>query len=295
MINYLLLISSAILGMLKNIYTKKVKNKANTLYDIAKSNVFSYAVAFLTVFTFYAVKNGVYFKGPLIISALYALFTLFSQISIFLAMDCGPLAISTLFFSCGFIIPTLYGSIRYNEKISILQILGLLLILISFVLSTNNSDGKRLSVKWLIFALSGLIFSGLVGVCQKIFVKEYSDYSQESFLCLAFIIVILLSCILFTAFAIGNRKNNNEESEKTIGIKRFVFSSVILGVLIGLVNKVNTFISGVFVSAISFPIINGGTIVLTALVSSIVLKERLSVKQKIGIILGFVAIIIIAI
>lgn len=292
MINYILLASSVLLGSFKNIFTKKVKNKSNDFFGVSKANLFLFAIAFLVVYIFYFIKNGFVINAPILISFCYAIFTLLAQISLFVAVGSGPVAVSSLFYSCGFILPTIYGIIAYNEQVNVLQIIGISLILVSFVLATQFTGKGKLNFKWLLSALGGLIFSGLVGICQKIFVKEYTTYSLDGFLCLSFLIMIFLSAIMLGVCVAFNKKKPKPTKEKNLKI--FVISSLVLGVIIGLANKLNTYLSGVFISAVSFPTINGGTIIFTALMSAVLLKEKLSVKQWIGIIIGFLAILLIA-
>lgn len=62
----------------------------------------------------------------------------------------------------------------------------------------------------------------------------------------------------------------------------------------GLANKLNTYIAGGFPSVKTFPIVNGGRILLTTILCTLLFKEKTNLKQKVGIIIGFIAIILIA-
>ena len=63
----------------------------------------------------------------------------------------------------------------------------------------------------------------------------------------------------------------------------------------GLVNKTNTYLSGVLPSVIVFPVINGGVILATTIVSRFIFKEKLSLLQKAGLAVGALGIVCIAI
>ena len=56
-------------------------------------------------------------------------------------------------------------------------------------------------------------------------------------------------------------------------------------------NKLNLYLSGVMDSAVFFPLVNGGGLVLTVVTALFVFKERLTVKQWIGVVVGIVAVI----
>lgn len=87
-----------------------------------------------------------------------------------------------------------------------------------------------------------------------------------------------------TALKDRNGKSNfNVKSRDSIG-------ATITGVVIGAVNIINLYISGAINSVIFFPVVNGGVIVLSGLAAIIFFREKLSVKQTIGLILGIAAI-----
>ena len=59
-------------------------------------------------------------------------------------------------------------------------------------------------------------------------------------------------------------------------------------------NKLNLYLSGVLDSAVFFPIVNGGGLVLTTFASSVLFKEKLNTKQWIGLIVGIVSVLFLA-
>lgn len=67
------------------------------------------------------------------------------------AVELGSVAISSLFYSCGFIIPTVWGCIYFREGINALHIIGIVLIIISFMVSVEKKEdrltGKELQIK----------------------------------------------------------------------------------------------------------------------------------------------------
>ena len=83
------------------------------------------------------------------------------------AVETGSVSVSSLFYSCGFIIPTIWENVYYKEGMNLLHIFGILFIFASFVLSSRLKKDKGFKVVWLA-ALGGTLFSGLVGVAQKL-------------------------------------------------------------------------------------------------------------------------------
>ena len=56
-------------------------------------------------------------------------------------------------------------------------------------------------------------------------------------------------------------------------------------------NKFNLFLSGALPTAIFFPIYNVGILILTTLSAIVIFKEKLSLKQWIGVAIGIISVI----
>ena len=63
------------------------------------------------------------------------------------------------------------------------------------------------------------------------------------------------------------------------------------GVCVAVNNKLNLYLSGVMDSAVFFPIVNGGGLVLTTLAAVLLFKEKLSTKQWIGVVIGIASVV----
>ena len=292
---YFLLVISVFLGTTKSILSKTVKSPNERAHRTLFSNAVMFTVAFIVVTligmrSFDSIQNV-----PFFLSLGYAICTVGGQVALMQAVSMGSVSISSLFYSCGFLLPTLFGTIYYTENFHFLQGIGIFLIVIAFLLSIEKSD-KKFSVKWLIYALLGLFFSGMVGIIQKLFVKEYQEVSLDIFLSVSFAFMIFLSGMLYAILLIYAKKKASDTSlEKSKTAGKTWIALIVLGGTIGLANKLNTYLTGVLPSVVSFPVINGGTIFLTSIVSMSLFKEKLSVKQKVAIVIGIVAILCIGI
>ncbi len=298
LMDYLLLTLSVFTGSSKSLITKYVKNGAKGMSKTMTVNIISFFFGVLALL-FFALPSmlNVGFSVPVPLALLYAVCTFGSQFALIQAVEYGSVAISSLFYSCGFVIPTVWGAVRYNENINALYIVGFVIILISFCLSVDKVKGEKFNIKWLIFALMGTVFSGLIGVTQKLFTNEYGEYSLDQFLFLSFIFIVILSVIFLLLSLLYKKKKQDEFNvAKEIKIdKRIIVFSIILGLILGGHNKLCTYLSGVLESFIMFPVCNGGVIFLTAVLSSLIYKEKLSKRQVVAVVLGVVAIGIIAV
>lgn len=214
----------------------------------------------------------------------------FIQTAVYLsAVKCGPLSFTSIVTAFSTVIPVLAGSVVWGEKIKSLQIAGIVLMAISIVLSVlKNEKDKGFSKKWFLFAIILFLVTGSIGVMQK--VHQKSDYAVESgsFLITAFICAFVLSGII--SLIMLKRENVTFEKGKSLLILLIVVA--VCGICSAFNNKLNLYLSGVINSAVLFPLLNGGGAVLTITFSVIIFKERLSLRQWIGVVLGIGAIVL---
>ena len=89
-----------------------------------------------------------------------------------------------------------------------------------------------------------------------------------------------------------NKKKNIPKSISFSFKSTTFIMAVVSGIFIALANQINLYLSGVMSSAIFFPVVNGGGLILTTIVAIAFFKEKLSKKQWVGLIIGVIAILL---
>jgi drug/metabolite transporter (DMT)-like permease len=166
----------------------------------------------------------------------------------------------------------------------------------------------KIRLLWIITALLGFIGCGLMGVIQKIFIKNNPHLSLQLFLIPAFAFVVILGSLFLALLYLFNKKKaigdknlpqtESKESVEKIEKKNKLFPilfTLFLGVTLGVVHTVNTHLTGAFPSYITFPVINGGMIVATSIFSFLYFKEQLSKKKIFGLFTSIIGIILLSI
>ena len=229
----------------------------------------------------------------LIIGVIFGIVTAVQFMSMQNALEIGPLSYTQVIISFSTIIPTLSGVLFFNEEMAFLQIVGIVLMLISLCLSVEKSkDEKKTSIKWLMFCSVAFLVTGMIGVMQKI--HQSTEYAGEinAFLITAFLTSFIVSLAVALVFyktkmvKLVDKQKNNGSSLKLI------IYMCLCGIAVAVNNKLNLYLSGVMPSAVFFPVVNGGGLVLTALCSLILFKEKLTLKQWIGIAFGILSVIL---
>ncbi len=211
------------------------------------------------------------------------------------ALQIGPVSYTTVISSSSTVITAVSG-VFFGETIRATQYIGIGFLIISFVLAVEKkNDEKKASLKWFIFTLCCFAFQGTIGILQK--VHQSSQYKDElnTFLVIAFSVSCLFSLVL-TLMA-HHRENvtapeGYEPKKLTPGLIGII---ALYGLFAATQNKLNLYLSGAMDSAVFFPIVNGGSLILTTLAAVILFRERLTKRQWIGIAAGIVSVLFICI
>ncbi len=280
MINALLIISVVIGLSLQQITKKSFNKKADGRGVISFS---AFTSLFAALFFVFQLKLPLQFDIAVIPYALlfglgYGSCTVCSVLAIFN----GSLSLTSLITSYSLIIPTLYGMLFLNEKISAFLIVGLILLLISLFLINFVKGDSKISIKWLIYVTVAFIGNGMCSTVQKVQQLDFdSKYKAEFMVLSLFIIVaVLLIVALIT-----------EKQDITHSIKKGVIPIALCGIANGVVNLFVMMLSTRMSASVMFPLVSAGSIILTYFISRIWYKEKLNLFQNIGFILGVASVV----
>ena len=281
--NYLLLAITLILGTSKNIISKAGGTPFSGKDALLNINIMT-AVAALIIFGVSGISLSDVSAVFIIISALYGVFIMLSQMLYISALKREQVSVCSLIYSCGFITPTIVGAVCYSEPIVVFDIIGVIIMLAAVYLVSGFEKGHKVS-KYLIMAFGAMFSAGMVGVFQKVCIKTYGAGSVNSCLFVAFAVMLVISLVL----KLTSREKAPKLHRNTITLM------LIFAVAVVFQNKLNLFLSGEFPSMLFFPTINGGCIALTAIFAMLMFKEKLTKKQVLGVALSIISIILISI
>ena len=221
-----------------------------------------------------------------LLSIAFAAVTVAAQYFGLLSMNLGPMSFSVLFTYLSAMIPTIFGCIYRNELPQIQQIIGLILMVITFILSVDLRKDSDMTPKWILVVTGSFIGMGMIGVFQT--VHQVSEYASEinGFLFWAFVFSLIMFALLYIPYMMKNKKANTKREKYSA--KDWVLM-LVTGIIIGAINLINLYLSGAMPSVIFFPIVNGGVIILSGLASLFIFKEKLSPKKIAGLIIGIIA------
>ncbi len=285
-LQYLILAFSVLVNSTKSAYSnlfgkQYLKSRTDMMYFNILCSACSVAVLFLL--TLHLDMPSLYTVG---MSMLFGAIILLSQISFFLSMSTGSMAYTMLLTSSGMIIPTVLGTFLWKESITAYQVVGLVVLVVTFYLNANPKKDDKITFKWLKYALLSFLMSGGVGLMQKIFQTSSHREEMNEFLMLAFLFIAVYSALLLLLLRLkGEKINWRSKANK---------SAAVIGVCDALMHKINLYLAGAMPSMIVFPVLNGGAIIVSSLLSVLIFKEHLSKRQIWSIGICVVAILLIS-
>lgn len=281
-------IASALIGILRGKYAKSYPMSGVYLW---RFNFYQNIFCFLSILLIY-LFSGTEFSFSVfsvLLGAALAVANILSLEGLLQAQACGSFAYTSVIVALSAIIPSMSGPVLFGEKITVSQFAGIGLMIICIILSPGNDGGERRAVnlKWLLFCTVAFVFSGAVGVVQKIHQNNAAHKAEMP--------ALLLTCF-FVSFALSGirliterrRMKKSGESLNKLTLAVLLFPAV-SGLCFAFPHTINLFLSGRLASVVFFPTINLCPMLLTMLYAVFGFKERLTAKQWAGIAVGILS------
>ncbi|MDC1374515.1 DMT family transporter [Polaribacter sp.] len=222
---------------------------------------------------------GALFLGALFVSIFFIMATTAQRNGVSVASVAGKMSV---------VVPVLFGTFLYNESVTILKVIGILISLIAVYLAsvkneTNTKSGGILFPVLLFFG-SGVIDTTLKYVeVNFVLQKDVSLFSGSLFgIAAVFAATILLI--------------QQIKKKASFGIKNII-AGFVLGVpnYFSIIFLIKALQNEDFESSVLFTVNNVGIVILSTLVGLLIFKETFSLKNKIGVVLAVFGIILVTI
>lgn len=280
---FLLLGLSVVLSTGRNLLSKNLSNVRfrTRPFFWCQSALFLCGAVALVLFG--KISSGVVAYQTLIYAAVYAILLIFAQWFYTAALAKGNTALCSTVYSLGFILPTLSGAILWAESFSFLDLLGIMCAISAVIVSGGKLQLKNGKSYYFAPLVIAMLASGGLGIVQKLQQKSVYAEQKSIFLLIAFILAAVIS-LIFSLFV-------KKQGDPPFRRGKLAVASCI-GVCFGCCNLLNTTLAGLLDSAIFFPTLNIGVILLSMICGVIFFKERILKKEITVLILGGVSILL---
>jgi drug/metabolite transporter (DMT)-like permease len=280
-LEYIFLAAVVVGTTVQNVTRKSFNSKA-------RGGAFTFsAAATLFALLVFVVTSGGRFEFNLSIvpyALIFAVAYIATAVFMLLAIKEGSLALTSLIIQYSLIMPTVFGFALLGEEVGVFLIVGIVLLLVSLALINleGKSDKKTVTPRWLIYVILSFLGNGLCSTSQKAQQIYYDgQYKNE------FMIVALSISFVFMLFAALITERKDMLHNLKVGVPTYS----ICGLTNGLVNFLVLVLSTKMPASVMFPVISAGGIVTTYFVSLFIYKEKMSVRQTVGLFVGIASII----
>lgn len=245
------------------------------------------------------------------------------------------MTIATMFSLGGLIISCVLSIFMFDEPMSVFQAVGLALFFVGAYLLTpsKSKEKKKISLKTYILLFISFLVNGFVMIVQKYFSQKVMGGNVAMFSFLTFVLnaLILLSCAVVltvkrknkekaeAAVTIENAENEALENEVAISedlekcaavaeqkkekkspvffglTKTHLICGTLLAFAVFVINLLVTELGKTVPSVILFPISSAISIGLSVIVGWVVYKEKLTVRNFVGLFVGLLGIVVIGV
>lgn len=230
----------------------------------------------------------------ILISALSGISTAVFTVTWLLSVKQGAYMMVDVFLMIGVILPLLLCKFIYGEDIALLQWLGIFILVIAgYVMCTYNVSIKgKMSPKALFLLALCALANGITDFSQKMFTRELPLGNVASFNLYTYLFAGLTLTICFFVFRRYEKNMAKLESPKKI-ITPIIGYIAVMAVCLFLNSYFKTLAAHHLDATRIYPLSQGGSVVLSMVMSAVFFKEKINMRCIVGVILSFVALIMI--
>lgn len=210
------------------------------------------------------------------------------------ALKIGPLSYTTFFFSASMLIPIVASVIIWNDPVTLLIVLGISLFLLAFYLIGVKGSGpeeKQASVRWLIFSLLSASLSGFSSLSIKLHQMDMNGTESFQLMGVGLTLCAVISFVIYFV-SIGNDRVRILTVEHTPIIKENLKPILCAAILTALGNIIYSYLASRVPGTYLFPLVAGGNLLMTTVVSIVFFKEVVNKYGATGIFAGIAAIVL---
>lgn len=290
---YLFLFIALFAGATKGYCGKKTSGYTNNFSDAILANTIRMILCAVIGFIIILASEGLSTLIPsmeiIFISALSGISTVIFVVSWLISVKKSAYMMVDIFLMLGVLIPLIASNVFFNEAIKPTQWIGITLLFVAVVIMClyNNSIKTKITLPSFILLLICGIANGVADFSQKLFVKNIPNSSAAVF---NFYTYIFAGLVLAISFAVTRKTTKSTEKAD---IKK-IFGFILIMAICLFTNSYFKTLSARHLSAVLlYPLNQGCALILSAVMSAVIFKEKLNVKAVVGILTAFMGLLII--
>ena len=259
--------------------------------NVLQAIVVNYIVACICGLVFYSnpftissITSSSWFYGALLLGFLFI--GVFNVMAI--TSQKNGLSVASVAGKMALIIPILFAVFVYKEHLNIIKTIGIISALIAVYLVSVKNNGVKIKKKTLIYPILLFLGSGIIDTSLKYFESKYVGENEiPLFSASIFGIAAIIGCILLFIKAL---------KKQLIITRKNIFAGVVLGIFnyFSIYFLIKALRSDLFNSSTVFTINNVAIVMLSTIVGILLFKEKINMKNWVGISLAIISIVLVA-
>ncbi len=290
---YLFLLISLFAGTLKGYCGKKTSGYTNSFSDAILANTIRMILCTVIGLVIILASEGFSALKPspemILISALSGISTAIFVVSWLISVKKSAYMMLDIFLMFGVLIPLAASNVFFNEVIKPTQWLGIAVLLAAVVImcSYNNSIKEKITLSSFALLIICGIASGIADFSQKVFTKCIPDGSAAVFNFYTYLFAAFILIIFYAVSCKTKLSNGNSDIKK-------IFRYILIMALCLFANSYFKTLASKHLSAVLlYPLNQGCALILSAIMASVLFKEKITPKVVIGILTAFIGLMII--
>ena len=197
-----------------------------------------------------------------------------------------------IFLMLGVLIPLILANILFDEPVKPTQWLGIAILIVAVLIMCSYNSGLKGKMSFtsvLLLILTGAS-NGIADFSQKLFVRTADGVPTSVFNFYTYVFSAVTLLICYIVF----RQADNKDSKSSTKIPKVMYVYVaIMAACLFANSYFKTVAAYTLDSAKLYPLNQGAALILSSLMSAFLFDEKLTFKAIIGIVLSFIALIII--
>lgn len=291
---YLFLAIALFAGATKGYCGKKTSGYVNEYKDAMLANAIRMVFCVLIGFGMTVIQSGIgslrVDMTSLMIAALSGVTSSIFVVSWLVSVKKGAYMMMDVFLMLGMIVPLIGSNIMFGDSISTRQWIGLaiLLVAVCIMCSYNNSIKEKMVLSSFVLLVICGLSSGLTDFSQKLFVEHTDTVSIATFNFYTYLFSALVLGVFYVVFS----KQSDIKNEPT-SLKHIFGYILVMSVCLFLNSYFQTQAAVHLPPTQLYPLSKGAALIISSLMSAVLFRERLTAKCIVGIVVAFVALLII--
>lgn len=288
---YLFLVVALFAGLTKGYCGKKTSGYVSGYKDAMFANTIRMFMCILIGFCMILASGGVSLlkinTETLLVSLLSGVANSAFLVLWLVTVKRGAYMMLDVFSTAGVLIPMIGCAVFFNEKISLNQIVGFVILVFAvYIMCSYNVslNGKMTATSFVLLVACG-VSNGLLDFSQKLFNQVSKDVPISVFNFYTYLFSAIILGVCYFVF-----KSKSEDKTPT-RIKPIFGYIAVMAICLFLHSYFKTLAGGLIPAAKLYPLFQGMTLVASTFMSAIFFKEKITVRCVVGIIFVFVALI----